>query len=212
MSEYLSSALDSLSEGRDWIQDSFSPYNRILNRYLEPVDEAASVLDEYLLPGRPYNFAKTILSGGESQIPEKERKFGSPYGGTEDAMWETLISPQGMGALIPTYQAGDAAGRYLLQKHPMLQKAVTGSGKLGKGALSALLRGGKGALSAAPKLLKAPVHPAGIPLSILSYLLSSSPAGVGSELSFEDKLFLRDNALGSTTQYMPKDWFARDRR
>lgn len=211
MSEYLSSILGSLSEGRDWIQDSFSPYNRILNRYLEPVDEAASVLDKYLLPGMPYNFAKTILSG-ESQIPEKERKFGSPYGGTEDAMWETIITPQGMGALIPTYQAGETAGRYLLEKHPMLQKAVTGSGKLGKGALSALRRAGKETLSAAPKLLKAPVHPAMLPLSALLYALDTKPAGIGSELSPEDKLFLRDNSLLSLKQDMPKDWFARDRR
>ena len=172
----LESIVNAVAKGRERSLDALRPLNEPLTRYiLDPVDQAASLAD-MLTVVQPYNMAKTILSG-KSQIPERQRAFDSPFSGSADAMYETLLTPHGMGALYPTYKAGEVMGRHMYDSSPKLQKAAG----LGKGALQAILRGGGRALDIAEDVAPKIVRFGGVPGALLS-LLASSPAGEGSEL------------------------------
>ena len=113
----LESILGKIAEGREKSLEVLEPYNAALTRQvLDPIDKAATLAD-MLTVVQPYNMAKTILSG-EPQIPENQRAFSSPFSGSADAMYETLLTPQGMGALFPTYKAGEVMARHMYDSSP----------------------------------------------------------------------------------------------
>lgn len=161
---------------------------------------------------QPYNMAKTILSG-KSQIPEKERAFGGPFSGSKDAMWETLISPHGMGALYPTYKAGEIMGRHMYDTSPKVRKGVS----LGKGALGSILRGGQKVLRGGDKVLNVleDIAPKAVRFGTLPgalmYLLSSNPAGAGAdtfdkETDSDYVMFRPEGVFTAPKGYLMQDW------